>query len=262
MIWVLVVHSWFAAFEARLPAAAVEGRGGPSVAWAGDGDPLDANPALAAVATNRAELGGGLTRPLGFSDLGLGGLWARAKPWGGLGLAVRWKSLGAGEIYREDAWGADLAWRSGSIAVGAGLRAGHVNLEGENLGGPWGGAAGIRAQVVEGLSLAASLEDPSLWTSGRMSQPWLVGLGAALSGKDTSWAGDVSLERREGWGWSGKMGQELRLEPLRFRAGLRANPWTISVGIGGGVRNVRLDWAMEGEPILGWQHHISMAWSL
>lgn len=261
MIWVLLAHSLGSAFEARLPAAAVEGRGGPSVAWAADGDPLDANPALAAAADSRGEVGGGLTHPLGFADLGLGCLWARARPWGGWGFASRWKTLSAGEIYREDAWGADLAWQSASLALGIGLRAGHVTLEGEDLGAPLGGAAGIRLGVFDGLALAASIEDASLFRTEGLPQPWVLGLGASLAGKDSSWTGDLSIERRERNGWSGKVGQELRLEPFRFRAGLRAEPWTISVGLGGAVRGARLDWALEGEPRLGWQHHLSSSWS-
>lgn len=261
MIWLPLVQSLSSAFEARLPAAAVEGRGGPSVAWAAEGDPLDANPALAAVAGSRGEAGGGLTHPLGMEDLELGGLWARTRTRAGWAAAVRWKTLSAGEIYREDALGADLAWKGVRLAVGIGVRAGHVSLEGEDLGSPLGASAGIRLGMFEGLALAASVEDASLWRTEGLSQPWVLGLGAAVAGFDSTWAGDAGLERREGFGWSGRLGQELRLEPIRLRAGIRSWPWTISVGLGGGLGGARLDWALEGEPRLGWQQHLSAAWT-
>ncbi|HOX50274.1 MAG TPA: hypothetical protein PKY05_02210 [Fibrobacteria bacterium] len=259
MIWAMLAQSWCAAFEARLPAAAVEGRGGPSVAWISEGDPADANPAL--VARKGGEVGGGLTRPLGLVELSLGGLWGRVPLGAGWALGGRWKSLRAAELYREDAWGGDLAWAGGRWAMGCGMRGGHVSLEGEDLGTPLGGAVGISVRLVEGFSVAGVLEDPSFLGTGGLAQPWTLGLGGALEGRDSSWAGDLSVERRQIGGWSGRVGQELRLEPLRIRAGLRANPWTISVGLGGGFRGVRMDWALEGDPDLGWQHHISSAWS-
>jgi hypothetical protein len=246
-----------AAFEAAIPDAGQTALGGNLVAWSPEGGSKEANPALSAAGKGWFA-GAGLTHPLGLTDLDLSGLWAGRSRSGWIpGFAVRWKSLRAGKLYAEDGWDLDVGTGDGNWQAGAGWRWGRVGFtEG---GSDWiqGIALGIVAKPHPLLAAGLSWEDASLMgaTDARMVQPWLARAGLVAAARDSNWVSNVSLEKRQDKGLSWAMGQELRWQVLRLRAGARLEPWTLALGAGVRWQGFGLDWAQEGDPRLGWQQH-------
>jgi len=241
------------AFEAALPDAAEVAMAGVR----GAGSSRSGNPAgLGAMAGWFA--GAGLTHPMGLSDLDLSGVWAGRGAIGRIpGFVLRWKHLGAGDLYREDRWDLDAGMGDGFWQAGAGWRAGSARFaDGAN---EWihGGAAGLLVRPHPRLAMGLSWEDPSLFqaTDRRMVQPWLARSSLEASPADSSWVSAVSLEKRQDKGFSWAFGQELRWQVLRLRGGVRLDPWTLALGVGVRWQGVGLDWAQEGDPRIGWQQH-------
>jgi hypothetical protein len=257
--WLAAALALCGAFEGTTPAASVAGRGGPDASRAGEGDPLEANPALAASLPG-TEFGAGWTRPLDLDGIGLSALWARHRFPSGTALVARWRGLAAEDVYREDLAGLDLSQASGPIGLGAGLRAGRVEVEGRDLGHPLGWSAGGTIVPAARVRLGASWEDLSGLGADGLPQPWTFRAGISAVGADSGWNAQVGASRRQRTGWNWGIGQELVLPPLRLRLGLRLSPWVLSAGLGFSWKAARLDYALEGDPTLGFQHHWSVSW--
>ena len=247
------------AFEGSFPDAAVVGRGGPDASWAGEGNALEANPALAAQTTG-TEAGAGWTRPLDLEGLDLSGFWAHGRLPSGTALAARWRNLTAADIYREDLVAVDAAQNVGRWSLGGGWRWGRVEVAGRSLGCPMGWAVGGTLVPAGTLRLGASWEDLSGFRTEGLAQPWTFRTGASASSSDSSWNAQMGGQYRQRGSWTWDAGQELRLDPVRLRLGLRTAPWTLCAGIGGIWKGVMVDYALEGETKLGLQHHGSVSW--
>jgi len=261
-------RSWFAAFlalvpraqsafEAAIPDAGQSALDGSVVAWSPEAGSKEANPALSA-ARGGWFAGAGLTHPFGLADLDLSGLWAgRGRSGWVPGFAFRWKNLRAGKLYTEDRWDLDVATGDGNWQAGAGMRWGRAEFA--DGGSDWiqGCALGAVAKPHPLLAAGLSWEDASVFgtSDARMVQPWLARAGLVAQARDSSWTSSVSLEKRQDKSLSWAMGQELRWQVLRLRAGLRLEPWTLAIGAGVRWQGVGLDWAQEGDPRLGWQQH-------
>ncbi len=223
------------------------------------------NPATAAAGTDRWEAGGGITRPLGLE-----GLWEQAAwtmwniaPLAPIGAGVRtgWREFRADDLYRDDALFASGAarWRNLSVGTGASL------LRCDYGDGEEGFAAGATAGGLvrwKDLSFGAEATDPSLFLADPpwMREPWSAGLGAALAPGDRSWRTAATAAYRQDAGWSWRLAQEMIL-PLGMDAGLGVGlePFRLAGGLGWRLGPVRLDAAAEGDPILGWQSHLSFS---
>lgn len=257
--WLAAFFCVWGAFEGTFPDAAVAGRGGADAAWAGVGDALEANPALVAKAPG-TEAGAGWTRPLGLDGVGLSGFWAHGRLPSGTGLAARWRNLSAADVYREDLLAVDAAQALHRGSLGGGFRWSRIEVAGKNLGCPLGWAAGGTLDPAGGLRLGASWEDLSGFRSRGLSQPWTFRMGVSALGADSGWNAQMGGQYRQRGSWTWDAGQELRLDPIRLRIGLRTAPWTLCAGIGGIWRGVAIDYAMEGESKLGFQHHGAASW--
>lgn len=248
-----VVH---AAFEAGFPDASEAVLGDGQVAGLWTAASRDANPALAAGGGWRA--GAASTHPYGIDELDLSGFWAGGGARGWLpGWQVRWKALRAGELYREDQVGIDLASGGARWSVGAGWRGGRTELEGRSDGWLHGLAAGVVFVPASRISLGAAWEDVSTISvpDSRWARPWTLRCGASAAGSDSDWVSLAGFEVRQDApvGWS--LGQEWRWGVIVLRAGLGFEPWTMALGAGLRWKGVRFDWARQGEPRLGWQQH-------
>lgn len=257
--WSAALFCVWGAFEGTFPAPAVVGRGGADAAWVGDGDPLEANPALAAKAQG-VEAGAGWTRPLDLEGLGLSGFWAHGLLPSGTGLAARWRYLTAADVYREDLVAVDVAQSMGRWSLGGGWRWSRVEVAGESLGCPLGWALGGSVDPARGLRLGASWEDPSGFRSEGLAQPWTFRTGVSAMSSDSSWNAQMGGQYRQRGTWTWDAGQELRFDPIRLRIGLRTAPWIFCAGIGGIWKGMMVDYALEDEPKLGFQHHGSVSW--
>lgn len=181
------------------------------------------------------------------------------------GWSLRWSTLEAGELYREDLVGLDLATGAERWQLGGGWRAGRTKFSDERSG-DWtqGWAVGLLVRPVERLALGAAWEDRSGIDAptARLAAPWIYRFGATVAPADSLWATHVGAEGlQEGpLGWS--IGQEARWRILVFRAGLRVDPWVLSFGAGVRYGNLVVDWSRQGDPRTGWQHlwTISVAW--
>jgi len=257
--WIAALVCLHGAFDGSFPAAAVVGRGGPDAAFAGEGDPLEANPALASQAAG-TEAGAGWTRPLDLAGVDLSGFWAHAlAPWG-TGLALRWRNLSASDIYREDLGAVDVAQTIGPFGVGGGWRWGRMEIAGRSQGNPLGWTAGATATPVEAVRLGAAWEDLSGLRPDGLPQPWTIRSAVSVRAADSSWNADMGGELRQRGSWTWHAGQELRLDPFRLRLGLRVSPWTLCAGMGGIWKGVMVDYALEDGPNLGLQHHGTVSW--
>lgn len=246
-----------AAFEAAIPDAGQAALGGSLVAWSAEGGSKEVNPALSATRGGWFA-GAGLTHPLGLADLDLSGIWAGRGGNGWVpGFALRWKNLRAGNLYSEDRWDLDVGTGDGNWQAGAGWRWGRVGFA--DGGSDWiqGCALGAVAKPHPLLAAGLSWEDASVFgtSDARMVQPWLARAGLAAQARDSSWTSSVSLEKRQDKALTWAMGQELRWQVLRLRAGVRLEPWTLAIGAGVRWQGIGLDWAQEGDPRLGWQQH-------
>jgi hypothetical protein len=257
--WIAALICLHGAFEGSFPAAAVVGRGGPDAAWAGEGDPLEANPALAALATG-VEAGAGWTRPLDLQGVDLSGFWAHALLSSGTGMALRWRNLSAADIYGEDLASLDIAQSLGPFQLGGGWRWGRMEIAGKPQGSPLGWAAGATATPVGSVRLGASWEDLSGVRPNGLPQPWTFRTAAAAQGLDSTWNAQMGGELRQRGSWTWHAGQELCLDPIRLRMGLRVSPWTLCAGVGGIWKGVMIDYSLEDGPNLGLQHHGTVSW--
>lgn len=259
--WLALPLAFFSAFEGTSPVAAEVGRGGSDAAWAGDGCALEANPALAATAS-ALEAGSGWTRPLDLPGLDLSTLWAHGRIPSGTGLAIRWRNLTAADVYREDLAAVDISQEFGPWAAGGGIRCGRLEIEGRTIGHPVGWALGGTFSPAPRIRTGLSWEDLSGLGADGLPQPWTFRAGVSAAGADSAWNAQVGASRRQRESWSWEIGQELRLDPLRLRVGLRLSPWIYCAGIGGTWKGISVDYALEGDPTLGFQHHGSVSWKL
>lgn len=259
--WLAALLALFGAFEGTSPVAAEAARGGPDPSWAGEGSPLEANPALAA-ASRGLEAGAGWTRPFDLPGLDMSMLWIHGRLPSGTGLALRWRDLAASDVYREDLAALDLSQQFGRWTAGGGLRRARVEIEGKSIGSPTGWALGGTFALAPRIRAGLSWEDLSGLRADGLPQPWTFRGGISAAGADSAWNAQAGASRRERGTWSWEIGQELRLDPLRVRAGLRLSPWTFCAGIGGVWKSVSIDYALEGETVLGFQHHGTVSWRL
>jgi hypothetical protein len=259
MSWLAALLCLSGAFEGSFPDAAVVGRGGANAAWGGEGGAMEANPSLATHGRD-VEVGAGWTRPLDLDGLGLSGFWAHGRMPSGTGIAARWRNLSADDVYREDLVAVDAAQAFGKWALGGGGRWGRVEVGGENLGCPLGWALGGTFAPANTLLVGASWEDLSGFRSAGLAQPWTFRMGASAIGADSTWNAQMGGQYRQRGSWTWDAGQELRLDPIRLRLGLRTAPWTLCAGIGGIWKGAMIDYALEGETKLGLQHHGSVSW--
>ncbi len=246
-----------ASFEASMPSAAEVALANGQVAWAPEGGALELNPALVGLDSGWTA-GAGITHPLGISDLNLSGVWVGrgvghfAPAW-----RLRWKQLQAGELYREDLLSLDVGTGNQNWLMGGGWRAGRsIFSEGKST---WiqGYALGAEIRFPAFLSMGAAFEDLAGLESPdpRFAQPWFMRWGLAASPVDSLWASAISLEKRQNQLLCWKFGQEVRWKILRFRAGVRMQPWVLSYGAGVRWEGLGIDWAQEGDSRLGWQQH-------
>lgn len=257
--WLAALLCLSGAFEGAFPDAAAVGRGGADAAWAGEGDALEANPALVADAP-KTEAGAGWTRPLDLEGVDLSGFWAHGRLPSGTGLAARWRNLTAADVYREDLLAVDAAQSAGRLSLGAGWRWSRIEVAGKSLGCPLGWALGGTVALARAVRLGASWEDVSGFRSEGLAQPWAFRMAASAQGADSTWNAQMGGLYRQRGSWTWDAGQELRLDPIRLRLGVRTAPWTLCAGIGGIWKGVMIDYAMEGEPKLGLQHHGAASW--
>ena len=249
----------FGAFDAQFPSASSAARGGAGVAQVGEFGASEANPACAA-GTISSAAGVEWTRPLGLDGLDLTGVWVRAPlPLDG-GAALRWRSLLAGDVYREDQIAADAAIRIHGVSAGSGIRWGRVEVSGRDLGHPVGWSAGMACEALRGVELGFAWEDASGIDPAGIRTPWAFRVGGGWRGRDSSWSADMGAERDEGLGWSWRAGQEWRWDPIRLRLGFRTDPLVLCLGIGAAWRSVVLDWGAQTESKFGWQNHAGIAW--
>lgn len=251
-----------AAFEARSPAPASEGSGGPSVAWAGPTDPTEGNPALEARTDGRFKAGAASSRPMGLEGLSSSLFWVGARTGPSLGLELDYRNLSAGDVYREDQGAGDLSWSGGRFGGGLGMRWSRVEFLGEQQGVLWGWSGGILAAPVQCASFGASFEDLSAFQSDGIPTPWRIRAGLAGFADDSSWIGLFDAQYLQRRSWTFRLGQEWRAGVLRLRSGFRLAPWSLSLGTGVVWHGVALDWAWEGEPELGFQTRAGVAWGL
>ena len=245
-----------AAFEAQIPSATEIVMGDGRVALAAPGVSCESNPALAAQGGWRA--GAGSSHPFGIEALDLSGYWAGSGARGIFpGWQVRWKALQAGDLYREDQIGIDLAKGFGRWSLGAGWRGGRTELAGIDGGWSHGLSAGALWCPTRRLSVGAAWEDVSALgvPDSRAARPWTLRAGASASGDDSGWMSMAGFEmlQDEPIRWS--LGQELRLGILRLRGGVSFEPWILAFGAGVRWNGIGLDWARQGDPRLGWQQH-------
>lgn len=245
-----------AAHEVSIPSAGEIALANP-VARMVPGGAWEANPALSG-ASSGWRFGAGSTHPLGFSALDLAGIWVGKGRAGWLpGWTLRWSNLQAGEDYREDLLGLDVAMGRGIWQVGGGLRGGRTEFEGSPADWTEGWTMGLLVRPFERMTLAAVGEDLSGLHSAdpRLAQPWTFRLGAAIVPADSAWASSLGWEGKQGKDASFSLGQELRWRVLVLRAGMRVDPWVLSFGAGIRWCDMALDWTQEGDSRLGWQHH-------
>lgn len=246
-----------AAFDVALPSAVEVAMGGGSAAWALDGGARQGNPALAG-AMGAWEIGAGTSHPFGMSNLDLGGIWVGHGPIGWApGWMARWKGLAAADLYREDVLELDLAKGDKNWMMGGGWRSGRAAFSGSAPEWSHGYALGATLRPHPRVALGASWQDLSgiAVPDDRWAQPWELRCGIAAVAADSSWTSLANFDKRqaEPLGWS--FGQELRFGILRLRAGLRLEPWVLSMGAGVRWEGFGFDWAQEGDPRLGWQQH-------
>lgn len=252
-----------AAHEASIPSAGEIALGNP-VALMVQGGAWEVNPALSG-ASSGWRFGAGTTHPLGFSALDLTGIWVGKGGVGWLpGWTLRWSNLQAGEAYREDLLGLDLALGRGIWQVGGGLRGGRTEFEGSPSDWTEGWTAGLLVRPFEQVTFAVVGEDLSgiHVPDPRLAQPLTFRLGASIVPSDSAWSSSLGWEGKQGRDLSFSLGQEVRWRVLVLRAGMRVDPWVLSFGAGIRCWNLLLDWTQEGDSRLGWQQHwtISVVW--
>ena len=258
----------FCALEGSDPAPRVVRLAGSHPALALGAQDFRGNPGTVAAGSLRIEGGAGMTRPLELEGLVEQAGWAAwvPTPRRASGLAGRcaWRGFRAEDFYRDDAFFATLAWRRKDIGLGATSSILRVDYgegdEGLAAGAGIGGMARFRDVV-----LGAQVADPSILLArpGWMREPVESSVGVGLAPRDASWRSAATAAWREGTGWNWRLGQELDL-PLGLDVGLGIafEPFLIAAGAGWQLGWVRLDAAVEGEPVLGWQTHVALGFAI
>jgi hypothetical protein len=254
-----------AALEGNDPAPRLVRLAGSHPALPAGAQDFRGNPATAATGMDRWEAGGGITRPLGLEGLWEQAGWAMwtpapVAPIGG-GIRTGWREFRADDLYRDDALFASGAVRWRDLSLGAATSL----LRCDYGDGDEGFASGISVGGMvrrQDLSFGVEATDPSLLLADPpwMREPWSATMGAALAPKGGAWRTAATAAYRQEAGWSWRLAQEAIL-PLGVDAGLGVGlePFRLAGGIGWRLGPVRLDAAAEGDPVLGWQSHLSFS---
>lgn len=258
----------FCALEGSDPAPRVVRLAGSHPALALGAQDFRGNPGVAAAGNLRVEGGAGMTRPLGLDGLEEQAGWASwaSGPRRDVGVAARcaWRGFRAEDFYRDDALFATFAWRWKDVGLGATSDILRVDYgdgdEGLAAGAGLGGMARLRDVV-----LGAQVADPSILCArpGWMREPVESSVGVGLAPRDAPWRSAATAVWRESAGWSWRLAQELDL-PLGLDVGLGIafEPFLIAAGAGWQLGWARLDVAVEGEPVLGWQTHVALGFAI
>lgn len=257
-------HEVGAALEGNEPTPRTVRLAGSHPALACGAQDFRGNPGAVASGNLRFEAGAGLTHPLGMEGLAEQAAWASwnsgPRRENALGVGLAWRGFRAEDLYRDDAGFAVAGWRWRDLGIGAtasGLRSDY----GE---GDVGYAAGAGIGAIVGfrdVSLGAQIGDPSMLHADPkwMSEPVEGSVGIALTPREAAWRTAATAAWRERFGWSWRLAQEVAL-PLGVDAGLGValEPFRIACGAGWRIGWARLDAAVEGDPVLGWQTHVSL----
>lgn len=222
------------------------------------------NPGAAASGNLRFEAGSGLTHPLGLDGLSEQAAWGSwnsgPRRESALGVEVAWRGFRADDMYRDDAGFVVAGWRWRELGVGA-MASGLRSDYGE---GDVGFAAGAGIGAIAGfrdVAVGAQIGDPSMLQADPewMREPVDGSVGVALAPRDAAWRTAATAAWREEYGWSWRLAQEIAL-PLGVDVGLGValEAFRIACGAGWHLGWARLDAAVEGDPILGWQTHVSL----
>lgn len=261
----LVAGRGGAALEGSDPAPRVVRLAGPHPALPAGAQDFRGNPAASAWAWDRWEAGGGVTRPMGLDGLWQQAAWAGWNPAptaaAGAGFRAGWREFRAGDLYRDDALSVSGAvrWRNASIGAGA------TALRCDYGAGDEGIATGVAFGALvrwRDLSLGVDAADPSLLAADPswMREPWGATAGAALAPAGGNWRTAATAGFREGAGWTWRLAQEASLGwGTDVGLGVGLDPFRLAGGLGWRLGPVRLDAAAEGDPILGWQSHLSVS---
>jgi len=260
----MVAARGWAALEGTDPAPQVVRLAGTHPGLAVGAQDFRGNPATAAMAPATFESGAGITRPLGLDGLQEQAGWASwvAAVGGNSSGAARlgWRGFSADDLYRDDAMFGTLAWRWRNVGVGITGEALRCDY-GENVVGSAFGASMGAALRWKDFVLGASTGDISIFHAEPtwMNEPTETAIGLGFAPHSEAWRTALTTSFREGQGWDWRMAQEVTLPAgLDAGVGIGVEPFRMAGGIGWSLGWSRLDAAVEGDPVLGWQSHVSL----
>lgn len=254
----------YAALEGGDPAPRVVRLAGSHPALPGGAQDFRGNPATVAAGSEIAEAGAGTTKPLGLDGLSEQAAWAswNSGPRRGqaMGALLAWREFRADDLYRDDAGFLLLGWRRKNLGIGAGMDL----LRADYGDGDVGVAAGVSGGLLlrfDDVVLGGQVLDLSALHArpGWMREPLEAALGVAIAPGDAFWRSAATAAWREQTGWSWRFAQEFALlagGDVGFGVGIE--PLRVACGAGWRLGWARLDVAAEGDPVLGWQTHVSL----
>ncbi|MCB9497279.1 MAG: hypothetical protein H6686_10390 [Fibrobacteria bacterium] len=250
-----------AALEASDPIPSVVRLAGSQAAGAVGAQDFRGNPALLAMGKGTWDLGAGMTRPMGLEGLTEQASWAaygrREGSAGAWAVRGAWRGFQAEDLYRQDAGFATVSFRWGEHAFGATWIGIQTDFGEEQRGTAMGGGLGS-AHRIHRIVLGWSIEDASFLHTSRpwMSEPSRGSVGASFSPEDGMWRSSLTGNWRQGQGWETRCSQEVFL-PGGFDAGMGVgvSPFRVAVGAGWRIGVLKVEGAMEGDNLLGWQSH-------
>lgn len=257
-----------AALEGSDPAPCVVRLVGGHAALPGGAQDIRGNPALAAMGSNSWEGGAGVTRPLGLDGLVEQAGWVawvpgpRAEASGA--LRAGWRGFAAADLYRDDAVFVAGAWRWKDLSVGVGGSGLRSDFGEGAIGSAFGGSAGAAFRWRD-LVVGAFARDASIFHASPawMAEPFEGSLGLALVPRSEPWRTAASATYREGVPWDWRLAQEVALPGgVDAGVGVGLEPFRLAGGLGWSLGWARLDAAVEGDPVLGWQTHVALGFAI